>query len=81
MSTLFQNPVFVAVTNNDVNALNSAITQGEKINVSDDSELTVLNYAIITLKYSMVKPILVFVNLLLPSEKSKMLNEGLMTLS
>ena len=79
------NPVFVAISNNDVPALNNAIIQGHKINTTDEDSgltgsLTSLDYAILTLKYSMVKPILVFVNLLLPSEKTAMLNSGLKTL-
>jgi len=81
--SLFQtNLIFQAVNSNSSNALNNAIINGEKINVSDDSEngVTCLDYAILTLKYSMVKPILVYVNLLLPSEKTKMLNSGLKTL-
>jgi ankyrin repeat protein len=81
--SLFQtNLIFQAINSNSSNALNNAIINGEKINVSDDSEnaVTSLDYAILTLKYSMVKPILVYVNLLLPSEKTKMLNSGLKTL-
>lgn len=75
------NPIFQVVSNSDVQALNNAIIQGQKINTLDEvSGLNVLEYAILTLKYSMVKTILVFVNLLLPSEKSVMLNSGLKTL-
>jgi ankyrin repeat protein len=74
------NPIFVAVANANTNALNTAIIQGNKINVTDESGITALDYAILTLKYSMVKPILVFVNLLLPSEKTAMLNQSLKVL-
>lgn len=75
------NPVFQAVFDSDVNALNNSIIQGNKINtLLDNSDISVLDFAILNLKYSMVKPICVFVNLLLPSEKSKMINNGLKTL-
>jgi ankyrin repeat protein len=85
MSTDFKsNPVFQAVTNSSQTDLNNAIINGYKINVTDESSgITCLDYAILTLKYSMVKPILVsesFSNLLLPSEKKAMLNSGLKTL-
>jgi ankyrin repeat protein len=74
------NPIFQAVTNSNQNDLNNAIIQGNKINVTYDNGISCLDYAILTLRYSMVKHILVFVNLLLPSEKTKMLNTGLKTL-
>lgn len=75
------NPIFAAVTNASSTSLNNAIIQGHKINETESEDsITVLDYAILTLKYSMVNPILVFVNLLIPSEKTKMLNNGLKTL-
>ena len=81
MSFIQTNPVFAAVTNANSASLNNAIIQGHKINETEtEDSITALDYAIITLKYSMVKHILVFVNLLLPSEKSKMLNSGLKNL-
>jgi len=86
MSLIQNNPIFQAVSNNDTQALNNAIIAGHKINIgiSDESGngngISCLDYAILTLKYTMVKPILVFVNLLLPSEKKAMLNQGLKTL-
>ena len=86
MSLIQNNPIFQAVSNNDTQALNNAIIAGHKINIgiSDESGngngISCLDYAILTLKYSMVKPILVFVNLLLPSERKAMLDQGLKTL-
>lgn len=81
MSFIQTNPVFQAVTNANISQLNNAIIQGHKINdTENENTINVLEYAILTLKYSMVKPILVYVNLLLPSEKSKMLNSSLKVL-
>lgn len=80
MSIFQTDPVFQAVSKASVSELNSAIVEGHKINVSDESGITCLDYAIMTLKYSMVNPILVFVNLLLPSEKTAMLNQSLKVL-
>jgi ankyrin repeat protein len=80
MSILETNPIFQAITNNNPTELNNAVIKGNKINVTDDSNITCLDYAILTLKYSMVKPILVFVNLLIPSEKKAMLNQSVKTL-
>jgi len=81
MSFIQTNPVFAAVTNASSASLNNAIIQGHKINETEtEDSITALDYAILTLKYSMVKHILVYVNLLLPSEKSKMLNSGLKNL-
>jgi len=81
MSFIQTNPIFQAVTNVSVSSLNNAMTQGHKINETENEDsITALDYAILTLKYSMVKPILVYVNLLIPSEKSKMLNSALKTL-
>jgi hypothetical protein len=65
------------VTNVSPADLNAAIVQGYKINDTDESGITVLDYAILTLKYAMIKPICVFVNLLLPSERNTMFSQYL----
>lgn len=76
------NPIFQAVANSSSIELNTAIIQGAKINSLNEStgSINVLEYAIFTLKYSMVPTILNFVALLPEDEKKSILDQGLKTL-
>jgi len=80
MADINTDPVFQAILSNNVSNLNAAILNGASVNVATADNVTPLDFAIVTNKFMFVAPLLTYINILLPSDKNRIINAGMMTL-
>jgi ankyrin repeat protein len=75
------NPIFQAVLNNNTLALDTAITNGNTVNIYTDEGISPLDLAIIANKFFMVNPLIDKIKEFpVAADKTKMLNQGMLTL-
>jgi ankyrin repeat protein len=80
MADINSDPVFQAILSDSISNLNNAILNGGSVNVATVDNVTPLDFAIITNKFMFVAPLLKYINILIPSDKNRIINAGMMTL-